>query len=259
MLHTRKKVTVVVPCYNECEAIAKVIRAFPKRALKQLHWKLHIIVVDNNSNDNTGAIALRYGADVIVEPRKGKGHALLTGLKNVPDDTDYVLMLDGDNTYHPREIFRMIEPLDSKFCDVVLGSRIQGRIHDGSMSQMSRMGNWLFSFMVRYFYHTNVTDVLTGYFAWKKSALDKMLPHIESSGFEIEMDMLTKMAKLDLEIFSVPISYHSRMGDSKLNHLADGFKIFIKFLENLSWQPPSVVVRQSRMSKSYQRFSPERA
>lgn len=238
---TQKKITVIVPCFNESEAIAQVLNAFPHKKLAHLNWKLEVMVVDNNSTDNTGNIAREHGAEVLHEKMPGKGNALLAGLKNIPDDTDYIVMLDGDNTYYPKEIIRMVEPLDSNFCDAILGSRIQGKIHFGAMSQMSRVGNWMFSFLVRYFYRVNVTDVLTGYFAWKKSALDKLLPHLNSTGFDIEMDMITKMARLGLEVYSVPISYHPRIGDSKLNHISDGWQIFKTFFANLNWTAPSTV------------------
>lgn len=233
-----KKITVIVPCYNESGAIAKVLKAFPQKKLNQLDWELEVMVVDNNSTDNTKDIAEQHGASVITEHKKGKGHALLKGLQEIKSDVDYVVMLDGDNTYYPQEIIRMIEPLDSSFCDAILGSRIQGKIHDGAMNQIGRLGNWLFSFLVRYFYRVNVTDVLTGYFAWKKSSLDRLIPHLSSTGFEIEMDMITKMARLGMEVYSVPISYHNRIGSSKLNHLTDGLIIFKTFLANLWWKPP---------------------
>jgi len=237
MLHKGKKITVIVPCYNESKAIAKVLKAFPKTSLARLKWRMELIVVDNNSTDKTAHIARRHGASVITEHVQGKGNALLTGLRHVSKNTDYVVMLDGDNSYHPKEILRMIEPLDSGFCDVVLGSRIQGKIIEGSMGTISRLGNWFFSFMVRFFYRVNVTDVLTGYFAWRKSALTTLIPHLNSTGFEIEMDMITKMARLNMEVYSVPISYHNRIGNSKLQPLGDGMRIMQTFIKNLNWNP----------------------
>ena len=259
MLNTNKKIIVIVPCYNESEAIASVLKAFPHKDLSRLKWTVEVIVVDNNSTDCTGEIARQHGAEVIIEKIQGKGNAMLLGLRAVPADADYVVMLDGDDTYKPREILRMIEPLDSGFCDVILGSRIQGKITIGAMSGTSRVGNWLFSFLVRCFYQVNVTDVLTGYFAWKKSALDKMLPHIKSSGFEIEMEMITKMARLGVEVYSVPISYHPRKGISKLNHYRDGLLIFGTFLANLHWTPARAAERESAQTEPYQAFSAETA
>lgn len=255
MLHTNKKIIVVVPCYNEEAAIARVIKAFPRKELAHLKWTIEVLVVDNNSTDETGSIAKENGASVLMEKTQGKGHALLSGLKQVPDDADYIVMLDGDNTYHPREIVRMIEPLDSGFCDVILGSRIQGKMQEGAMNSTSRLGNWMFSFLVRTLYRVNVTDVLTGYFAWKKEALDKLVPHITSSGFEIEMEMITKMAKLGLEVYSVPISYHHRIGRSKLNHFKDGAVIMGTLISNLNWTPDRDT--DTTRPEPYRNFSPK--
>ena len=108
-------------------------------------------------------------------------------------DTDYVVMLDGDNTYQPKEVLRLIELLHSGFYDVALGSRMGGRISEGSMAGFNQAGNWIFSHLVRYFYRVNVTDVLTGYFAWKREVVERLRPHLVSKGFAIEMEMITKM------------------------------------------------------------------
>lgn len=256
MFNTHKKIVVIVPCFNESAAIASVLKAFPTKELSKLKLNINIIVVDNNSTDCTADIAREHGAKVLVEFVKGKGNALLSGLRAVPDDADYVVMLDGDNTYKPREIIRMIEPLDSGFADAILGSRIQGKVKAGAMGSTSRIGNWLFSFLVRSFYQVNITDVLTGYFSWKKSALDRMLPHITSTGFEIEMEMITKMARLKMDVYSVPISYHPRIGHSKLNHFKDGALILKTFLTNLHWTPRDT---DSTRSEPYRAFSPKTA
>src|SRR5262249_42017426 len=145
--------------------------------------------------DATSKIAEESGARLLHEPVRGKGRAVRTAFDQL-GDADYVVMLDGDNTYRPEEIGRVLEPLHSGFCDVVVGSRLCGRISDGSMPFVNRVGNWIYSHLVRYSYHVNVTDVLTGYFAWKRDVLEELRPHLESDGFAIEMEMITKMARL---------------------------------------------------------------
>jgi glycosyltransferase involved in cell wall biosynthesis len=104
---------------------------------------------------------------------------------------------------------------------------------------MNRFGNWAFTTAVRVLYRANVTDVLTGYFAWKKPALDSLRPQIVSSGFAIEMEMVTKMARLGHQMASVPISYHPRSGESNLRPFHDGFRILLMLLRNVFWQPRS--------------------
>ncbi|MDB5238937.1 MAG: glycosyl transferase family 2 [Candidatus Parcubacteria bacterium] len=234
---TLKKVSVLIPCYNEVGGIANVIKSFPfEKALSQ-GFLFDIIVIDNNSTDQTADIARAHGATVLFEPMKGKGNAMKRGFYSIPTDTDYVVMLDGDDTYRPEEILRLIEPLHSDFCDVVIGSRLSGRIMNGSMNNLNRAGNWIYSHLVRYFYKVNVTDVLTGYFAWKKSALEDLRPHLYSQGFAIEMEMVTKMAKLNQQICCVPISYHIRAGRTNLSPVRDGIRILWMFTKNLYWAP----------------------
>lgn len=126
-----KKISILIPCYNEEAGIADVIKGFNKEDLNTKGFDLSILVIDNNSTDRTGDIARGLGAEVIVEKQKGKGNAMRTGFKNIPEDADYVVMLDGDNTYRPQELMRLIEPLDSGFTRVVIGSRLTGKIMPG--------------------------------------------------------------------------------------------------------------------------------
>lgn len=235
-----EKIAVVIPCYNEAKGIAKVIKQFPYHRFERLGFNIQVFVIDNNSTDNTAEIAANAGATVLSELKKGKGNALRTGFKNLPQDIDYVVMLDGDDTYSPKELLRMIEPLHSGFCDAVIGSRLSGRIHGDSMTFFNRFGNWIFTHLVRHIYRANVTDVLSGYFAWKKDAIDQLYPHLTSEGFAIEMEMITKMARLGHEIYSVPISYTQRAGDSSLDPVKDGLRIMKTFLQNLTWKLPQI-------------------
>lgn len=232
-----KKVTVVIPCYNEESGIADVIRGFPRAQMTAHNYELEVLVIDNNSSDRTAEVAAAAGARVIHEPKKGKGNAMRTGFYAISDDTEYVVMLDGDDTYSPHEIIRLLEPISSGFCKVVIGSRLGGRISAGSMKRFNRMGNWTYSHLVRYSYQVNVTDVLTGYFAWHRSSIEKLRPHLISDGFAIEMEMITKMARLGEEIYSVPISYNSRAGESNLRPIYDGARILKMFFTNLTWRP----------------------
>jgi dolichol-phosphate hexosyltransferase len=245
-LPKKKKIAALIPCYNEAGGIAAVIKSFPSEKIRSHGYEIEIIVIDNNSKDKTAEIAKKHGATVLHEPKQGKGHAMRLGFRKIPRDADYVVMLDGDNTYRPEEILRMVEPLESQFSTVVIGSRLGGRLIDGAMTSMNRLGNWCFSHMVRYFYQVNVTDALTGYFAWTREALDRLTPNLESNGFAIEMEMVTKMARLGEEICSVPITYHPRAGETKLRPFRDGVPILWMFTKNLRWKP----VEESKKKKA---------
>jgi dolichol-phosphate mannosyltransferase len=232
-----KKVSVLIPCYNEEKGIGKVIDNIPKKKLNALGYSLEIFVIDNNSSDKTVEIAKKKNTKIIQETKQGKGYALISGFKNLPKDTDIVVMLDGDNTYKSYEMLRLIEPLDTNFCDVVIGTRLSGKMAENSMSFFNRFGNWFFTFLVRLAYHGNVTDVCSGYFAWKKKVIDSLLPHLKSNGFAIEMEMITKMARMGFQIYSVPITYAQREGTSSLKPFRDGKTIIKSWFRNLFWNP----------------------
>lgn len=234
---TMKKIAILIPCRNEVNAIANVLRSFPYKEALARGFELNVIVIDNASTDRTAKVARGCGATVVSEPCVGKGNAMRTGFSHVPSDADYVVMLDGDATYRGEEVLRMVEPLDTGFSEVVIGSRLAGNIRPGAMSWFNRIGNWMFSFLVRVGYRANVTDVLTGYFAWKREALMRLVPHLVSHGFGLEMEMVTKMARIGERICCVPISYNPRKGTSNLHPVRDGFRIFVVWLRNLVWHP----------------------
>lgn len=232
-----KKITILIPCYNEEKGIGKVVDGVPDKKLIQLGYKTEIIIINNNSTDDTIKIINKKGYRVVSEKKQGKGNAIRTGFRNVSSDTDYVIMLDGDNTYKAKEIPRFIEPLENDFCDVIVGSRLGGKLNGNSLSLSHRLANWFFTFLVRKLYLVNITDICTGYFAWKKGVIDELAPYIKSNGFGIEAEMITKMAKLGFKIFSVPITYDKREGNSKLSPYIDGLKIIWILLRNIIWRP----------------------
>lgn len=232
-----EKVTVLIPCHNEEKGIGKVLDAMPFKQLAHQSFDVDVIVVDNNSKDGTREEVKKRNIKIIREPNQGKGHALQTGFAAVPPDSKYIVILDGDNTYKAEEMPRLLEPLQNNFADVIVGSRIGGKTIRGSLSSSHRLVNWFFAFLVRHFYGANITDCLSGYFAFKREALDKLVKHLNSKGFAIEMEMITKMKKMKMEVYSVPITYDRRLGYSKISSMLDGIKIFYTFIDNLTWSP----------------------
>jgi hypothetical protein len=105
------------------------------------------------------------------------------------------------------------------------------------MKRLNRWGNWFFTFMARVGYKTNVTDVCSGFFAWKRAVVDELLLYLESDGFSIEMEMITKMARMNYDCYSVPISYNPRNGKSNLRPIKDGISILHAWFRNLMWKP----------------------
>lgn len=233
-----KTIVAIIPCYNESLGVAQVIRGFPVEQLRALNLDLKIIVIDNNSTDDTAAVARAAGATVVGEPMKGKGHAIRRGF-TLARGADYVVMLDGDNTYRAEELLRLIEPLHSGFSDVVIGSRLDGRVSGGAMRGLNRLGNVTYSRLVKWVHRIRVTDVLTGYVAWRGDVVQHLLPHLHSPGFAIEMEMVAKMARLGYAVTSVPITYDHRAGESSLRPFADGARILGMFMRTLTWTAPA--------------------
>jgi len=235
-----KKITLLVPCYNEEKSIGKVIDDIPRDSLKRNGYTIEVLVVDNNSKDKTAEVAKKKGARVIEEMKQGKGNAVRTGFKNISKDTDFIVMLDGDSTYHPEEMLRLIEPLASGFGDAIIGSRLEGKMNGHALTMSHRLANWFFTFITRHFYpNANVSDTCTGYFAWTKKAITILNGYIESKGFAIEAEMITKMAKLGLHIYSVPITYSPRCEgtESNLRPFSDAMKITSMLIKNIKWSP----------------------
>jgi dolichol-phosphate mannosyltransferase len=99
---------------------------------------------------------------------------------------------------------------------------------------LNRMGNWLFTFLVRTLYKVNITDLLTGYVAWDYVKIKQLAPNLKSPGFAIETEMVTKMARLGFEIYAVPITYNNRIGESSLHPIKDGYRILRAIFSNLT-------------------------
>jgi glycosyltransferase involved in cell wall biosynthesis len=233
-------VSFVVPAYNEEASIAEVIDTLSGEIKANKELQAEIIIIDDGSADNTAAIAIGRGAKVIRhEKNKGKGAAINTAFKNLHPESRYVIMLDADNTYLGHEAGRLLEPLTSNLCDVIIGSRLGGRMSEDSMTRMNRIGNWLFTFLIRVIYKANITDSCSGYVAWKREVVEELSQCDLSSGFSIEVEMIAKAQKLGYTIYSVPITYQKRTGrGSTLKPVSDGIKIIAAIFQNMYWKPP---------------------
>jgi glycosyltransferase involved in cell wall biosynthesis len=107
----KEKITILIPCHNEEQGIAKVMDNIPYHTLERYGFEPKVMVIDNNSSDRTREVAESKEAHVIFEPAKGKGNAIRKGFNCIDRDTAYVVMLDGDNTYDAGEMLRLIEPI----------------------------------------------------------------------------------------------------------------------------------------------------
>jgi dolichol-phosphate mannosyltransferase len=215
-----KEVCVVLPALNEEQTIGLVIDEIPVKGMERMGYRTNIIVVDNGSTDRTGNIAREKGARVISEPRRGKGMALRAGFAAA--EGDFVLMLDSDHTYPADHLPDMLALLEDR-CDVVLGSRLRGRIEAGAMTRLNRVGNRLLALMTNLLYGTSISDPCTGCWGLRAGVVKGL--DLKATGFDIEVNMLTEIARNSFKVEEVPIGYRKRKTRPKLNSLRDGFRI----------------------------------
>jgi len=214
-----ERVTFIIPTLNEAPSIGSVIESIPVVELAKDGYETAVYVVDGRSVDDTREIAVEKGAEVIIEQRSGKGVAVQTALRAV--DADYVIVADGDNTYPVSEATEMLRLLQTH--DVVIGSRFKGTIEPGAMTRMNVVGNVLLSLLAQTLFGTHISDVCTGFWAYRTAAIRRL--DLAARGFEIEADMFVECVRKDLRIAELPITYRARADEPKLSSLRDGVKI----------------------------------
>ncbi len=212
-------VTFVLPAYNEEASIGNVLEN-----INSTYPESKVIVVDNNSTDNTSAIAKDAGALLINEKKQGKGYAVKKGFKNVK--SKFAIMIDADNTYYPDEAGKLLVKLKNDEADVVLGSRLSGIRKKGSITPTNLLGNYMLSLTASLLF-SKVSDVCTGYWAFKKEVIDYLLKEgLRSKGFELEAEMFSMVSKKGYRILEKPINYGVRSDSTKLDSINDGWRIF---------------------------------
>ena len=146
------KIKVIIPAYNEADSIGLVINNIPKHVEE-------IIVVSNNSTDNTEINAQKAGATVLMENNKGYGYACLKGLQYIAkqkDKPDIVVFLDGDYSDYPEELTKIVKPIIDDNIDFVIGSRVKSLREEGSMTMPQIFGNWLATSLMRIFFCSKI-------------------------------------------------------------------------------------------------------
>ena len=201
------RVSVVIPTYNESGSIARVLDDIPAFLVNE------VLVVDAGSKDGTREIASARGARVIVEARRGYGRACLTGLA-AAKEPDVVVFLDGDYSDRPRELGRLLDPIRERRADIVLGSRLAGGLAPGAMPWHAVLGNRLAATLIRWLYGLPLTDL--GPFRAARAEVLRALQLREMTyGWAVEL--VTRGAMRGYRVLEVPVSYHPRIGVSKIS------------------------------------------
>jgi glycosyltransferase involved in cell wall biosynthesis len=207
-------ISVVIPAFNEEKSIGKVVADIDRKLVK------YVIVVNNNSTDNTIDVAKKAGAIVLNEPNKGYGWACLKGIVKTKElNTDIVVFLDGDYSDYPQEIKNIVAPILNNGMDMVIGSRTLGISEKGSLTPQQIFGNWLATRLIRIFYGASFTD-LGPFRAIKAIVLDDLEMTDKTYGWTIEMQL--KVVNKKYKFQEVAVNYKKRIGVSKVSGTVKG-------------------------------------
>ena len=209
------QIKVIIPAFNEQDSIAKVIGEIPDIVDE-------IIVISNNSTDNTVINAEKAGATVLTETQKGYGYACLKGMDYVAackEKPDIIVFLDGDYSDYPEELPKLVEPILNDKADLVIGARVKRLREQGSMTPQQAFGNWLATFLMKLMFGAKFTD-LGPFRAIKYHKLLALNMEDKTYGWTVEMQL--KALKQKLNYIEIPVKYRNRIGVSKVSGTIKG-------------------------------------
>ena len=216
----KKRIAILIPCYNESKTISKVINDY-----KKVLPEAEIYVYDNNSTDGTDRIAKETGAIVKYEYRQGKGNVIRSMFHQI--NADCYLMIDRDDTYPAEHAREMCNYILEKGVDMVIGDRLSSTYFQENKRPFHNIGNILVRTLINKLFHSNVKDIMTGYRAFSTNFV-KTFP-VLSKGFEIETEMTIHALDKNMLLKEIPINYRDRPtgSESKLNTYTDGIKVLM--------------------------------
>jgi glycosyltransferase involved in cell wall biosynthesis len=221
----KKKIAVLIPCYNEVQTVGKVVKDY-KKALPEAE----IFVYDNNSTDSTDKAARKAGATVRYEKRQGKGNVVRSQFREI--DADVYLLVDGDDTYPAEHARDMVDLVLSGQADMVIGDRLSSTYFTENKRFGHNFGNVLVRFLINKLFKAKVHDIMTGQRAFSYQFV-KTFP-VLAKGFEIETEMTIHALDKNLKLVELPVDYRDRPAGSvsKLDTIGDGFLV-MKTIFNL--------------------------
>lgn len=206
--------SIVIPAYNEGPVIGRVVTALAASA----RWH-QILVVDDGSTDDTGAVAERQGATVVRHPyNKGNGAAIKSGIRRASGE--YTLIIDADGQHRPDDAIRLVGRLGE--FDLVVGAR-NGRTH---ASPVRRMGNSVLNWLAGYLSGTRIPDLTSGFRAARTESLREFI-HLLPNGFSSPTTITLSFLKAGYNVAFEPIDAESRVGRSKIKLLSDGLTFLL--------------------------------
>ncbi len=210
------KVSFLIPAYNEAATIGEVLRR-----LAALDLDAQVIVVDDGSTDDTAAIAEAAGATVIRQANAGKGAAIRAAIPLI--EGEIAVIQDADMEYDPAEVPSLIAPIVNGVADVVFGSRLSGGRPQRVYLFWHLIGNRFLSLLTCVLFNTTLSDMETGYKAFRSEVIKSL--DLRENRFGIEPEITGKVCKLKLRVYELPISYFGRTyAEGKNITWRDGFR-----------------------------------
>ena len=224
-----KSVAVLIPCYNEAETIANVVRAFKKCLPNAI-----VYVYDNCSEDETVQRAHEAGAIVTIARDRGKGNVVRRMFADV--DADIYIMVDGDSTYSACDAPKMVEIIENDSVDMVVAARKERS--ENAYREGHKFGNSLFNFILKILFHSTFSDIFSGYRAFSKRFV-KTFP-VMTNGFDIEAELSIHALTLSIPFAEIKSEYSERPANShsKLSTFKDGAKILLSIISLLKETRP---------------------
>jgi glycosyltransferase involved in cell wall biosynthesis len=203
------RTALIIPALNEEPVIGDTLRAIPSGVFAV------VVVADNGSTDRTGEIARSLGAIVTREEERGYGATCLKAIAHRPAGIDAVVFMQADLSEDPKEATLLIEPIQNGRADMVLGSRVLGKVERGALLPHQVFGNWLATTLIRLLYGFRYTD-LGPFRAIRRSSLECLRMRDRNYGWTMEMQVRAIQEKL--RIMEVPVSYKVRAaGENKIS------------------------------------------